>query len=60
MEFFSIKEASKKLEVSVDTIRNYLEDNTLTRYVILKNSIRIDRAEIEELQKPRVEERKND
>jgi len=46
--------------VSVDTIRNYLEDNTLTRYVILKNSIRIDRAEIEELRKPRVEGREND
>ncbi len=56
MKFLTIKEAMVELGgVSVDTVRSYLEDGTLTKYVIRKNSIRIDRAEVEELIKPRVE-----
>jgi len=54
MEFLTIKEASKEMHRCQFTVRNYLEDGTLTKYVIFKNSIRIDRAEVEELMKVRI------
>jgi len=54
MEYISIKEASEEMGKSVDTVRNYLEDGTLTKYLVFKNNVRIDRAEVEELMKARV------
>lgn len=54
MEYISIKEASEEMGKSIDTVRNYLEDGTLTKYLVFKNNVRIDRAEVEELMKARV------
>lgn len=54
MEYFLVKEASKEMGVSVATIRNYLENGTLTKYLKFKKSVRIDQDEVRNLMSVRV------
>ena len=55
MELLTIKEASKLMKRSEATVRSYLENGTLTKYLVFIHSIRIDKAEAEKLMKGRVE-----